>query len=321
MSLHTARTNPSSSSDQDKDRAASKVTFPSLAAQKLSGRPITALTAYDYPTARIVDEAGMDLVLVGDSLGMAVLGYDSTLPVTLDEMLHHTRAVRRGLRRALLVADMPFGTYHADDAESVRNATRFIKEAGAEAVKIEGTRPRLTARLVDAEIPVVAHLGLLPQGVHRMGGYKVQARTLDQAEALVADALAMEAAGAALVVLEGVPREVARRVTAALRVPVIGIGAGLDCDGQILVLHDILNLTFAPAAKFVRRYADVAQVTHDAVKLYAEDVRAGRFPSEEESYHLPPEARSAWANGEADKTVARGADAETEKSGLSKKHR
>lgn len=318
MSLHAPRTNPSATSNQDTNTAASKVTFPLLAAQKLSGRPITALTAYDYPTARIVDEAGIDVVLVGDSLGMAVLGYDSTLPVTLEEMLHHTRAVRRGLRRALLVADMPFGTYHADDAEAVRNATRFIKEAGAEAVKIEGTRPGLTARLVDAEIPVVAHLGLLPQGVHRMGGYKVQARTLDQAEALVAEALAMEAAGAALVVLEGVPREVARRVTAGLRVPVIGIGAGLDCDGQILVLHDILNLTFAPAPKFVRRYADVAQITHDAVKLYAEDVREGRFPRDEESYHLPQEARAAWADGEAEKAVVLRKDADEEQGLLPK---
>lgn len=317
MSLHTPRTNSSSEPNQNANLAASKVTFPSLAAQKLSGRPITALTAYDYPTARIVDEAGIDLVLVGDSLGMAVLGYDSTLPVTLDEMLHHTRAVRRAIRRALLVADMPFGTYHADKVEAVRSATRFVKEAGAEAVKIEGARAGLTARLVDAEIPVVGHLGLLPQGLHRMGGYKVQARTLDQAETLVADALAMEAAGAALLVLEGVPREVARRVTAALRVPVIGIGAGLDCDGQILVLHDILTLTFAPAAKFVRRYADLAQGMRDAVTEYAEDVRSGRFPNDGESYHLSQEARAAWANGES--AVAPGPDLETERFVLPKR--
>ncbi len=280
-------------------RSAEKVTFPSLAERKRTGIPITALTAYDYPSARIVDEAGIDLLLVGDSLGMAVLGYDSTLPVTLDEMLHHTRAVRRGVRRTLLVADMPFGTYHADETEAVRNATRFLKEAGAEAVKIEGTRPALARRLVEAEIPVVAHLGLLPQGVHRMGGYKVQARTLDAADALLADAQAMEAAGVALVVLEGVPREVAARVTRLLRVPVIGIGAGAGCDGQILVLHDILTLTFAPAAKFVRRYADVGALMRTAVTEYAADVRGGRFPAEGESYHLAEATRAAWDEAEA----------------------
>jgi 3-methyl-2-oxobutanoate hydroxymethyltransferase len=272
-----------------------KITFPALRLKKQARETITALTAYDYPSARIVDEAGIDLLLVGDSLGMAVLGYDSTLPVTLDEMLHHTRAVRRAVRRALLVADMPFGTYHADEAEAVRNATRFLKEAGAEAVKIEGARPALASRLVEAEIPVVAHLGLLPQGVHRMGGYKVQAREPDAAEALLADAFAMEAAGASLVVLEGVPREVAARVTERLHIPVIGIGAGPECDGQILVLHDLLTLTFAPAAKFVRRYADVASVMRDAIAHYADDVRQGRFPSEEESYHLPRSARLATA--------------------------
>ncbi len=271
-----------------------KVTFPALAEKKRLGERIAALTAYDYPGARIADEAGMDLLLVGDTLGMAVLGYDSTLPVTLDEMLHHTRAVRRAVRRALLVADMPFGTYHADEIEAVRNATRLIKEAGAEAVKIEGARPALASRLVEAEIPVVAHLGLLPQGINRMGGYKVQARTLDSAETLVADAEAMEAAGVAALVLEGVPREVASRITAKLRVPVIGIGAGPECDGQILVMHDLLTLTFAPAAKFVRRYADLGGLMREAVGRYAEDVKQGRFPNEAESYHLPAETRAAW---------------------------
>lgn len=282
MSLHSAGNAPA------------KITFPSLLEKKRVGEPITALTAYDYPTARIVDEAGIDLLLVGDSLGMAVLGYDSTVPVTMDEMLHHTRAVRRGVRRALLVADMPFGSYQADETEAVRNATRFLKEAGAGAVKMEGARPTLASRLVEAEIPVVAHLGLTPQGVHRMGGYKVQARTVSAAKALVADALAMEAAGVGALVLEGVPREVAARVTGELRIPVIGIGAGAGCDGQILVLHDILQLTFAPAAKFVRRYANVGAVMREAVKRYAEDVRERRFPTEEESYHLSSETKAAW---------------------------
>ncbi len=290
MSLHTPRDLAPASP--------SKITFPALAEKKLRGEPVVALTAYDYPSARIVDEAGVDVLLVGDTLGMAVLGYDSTLPVTMDEMLHHTRAVRRGVRRALLVADMPFGSYHADEAEAVRNAVRLVKEAGAEAIKIEGARPALAARIVEAEIPVVAHLGLLPQGVNRMGGYKVQARTVDAAETLVADALAMEAAGVALLVLEGVPREVAARVTRSLRVPVIGIGAGPDCDGQILVLHDILTLTFAPPAKFLRRYADVGAAMRDAIGRYAGDVREGRFPAEGESYHLPEAARAAWANAD-----------------------
>ena len=288
MSLSTGRTESS-------PLPLPKVTFPALRLKKQAREPITALTAYDYPSARIVDEAGIDLLLVGDSLGMAVLGYDSTLPVTLDEMLHHTRAVRRAVRRAVLVADMPFGTYHAGEVKAVRNATRFLKEAGAEAVKIEGARPALANKLVEAEIPVVAHLGLLPQGVHRMGGYKVQAREPDAAEALLADAFAMEAAGASLLVLECVPREVAARVTEHLHIPVIGIGAGPRCDGQILVLHDLLTLTFAPAAKFVRRYADVAGVMRDAVAHYADDVREGRFPSEDESYHLPRSARPATA--------------------------
>ncbi len=276
-----------------------RITLPALAAKKAAGEPIAALTAYDYPSARIADEAGIDLLLVGDTLGMVVLGYESTLPVTLDEMLHHTRAVRRGVRRALLIADMPFGTYHADALEAVRNATRFLKEAGAEAVKIEGSRPALVSRLVDAEIPVVAHLGLLPQGVHRTGGYKVQARTIPAAEALLADALAMEAAGAALLVLEGVPSEVAARVAGMLRIPVIGIGAGAGCDGQILVLHDILHLTFAPAAKFVRRYADIGALMREAVGQYADDVRQRRFPSESESYHLSEETRAAWQGEKA----------------------
>ncbi|MGA9423589.1 MAG: 3-methyl-2-oxobutanoate hydroxymethyltransferase, partial [Terracidiphilus sp.] len=202
-----------------------KVTMPALAEMKRQGKPISALTAYDYSTARLVDEAGIDLILVGDSLAQVVLGQENTLAVTVEEMLHHTRAVRRAVRRALVVADMPFGSYHGSVAESVRNAVRFIKEAGAEAVKIEGARVELVRELVDSEIPVVAHLGLTPQSVHRMGGYRVQARTSEAAARLRADAHALAEAGAGVLVLEGVPREVAARFTAELAIPTIGIGA------------------------------------------------------------------------------------------------
>ena len=270
-----------------------KVTMPALSEMKRQGKPISALTAYDYATSRLVDECGIDLILVGDSLAQVVLGHDNTLAVTVDEMLHHTRAVHRAVRRALLVADMPFGSYHGTIAEGVSNAVRFLKEAGAEAVKIEGARIDLVRALTDAEIPVVGHLGLTPQSVHRMGGYRVQAKTAQSAEQLRADAHAVAEAGAGLLVLEGVPREVAAKITAELAIPTIGIGAGPDCDGQILVFHDLLNLTFAPAAKFVRRYADASALIRSAVEHYREDVEHRAFPSDEESYHLPAAARDA----------------------------
>jgi 3-methyl-2-oxobutanoate hydroxymethyltransferase len=260
---------------------------------KRQGKPISALTAYDYSSSRLADEAGIDLLLVGDSLAMVVLGLENTLAVTVDEMLHHTRAVRRAVRRALVVADMPFGSYHGPISEAVANAVRFIKEAGAEAVKIEGPRVDLVRALSEAEIPVIAHLGLTPQSVHRMGGYRVQARTADTALQLNADAHALADAGAGAVVLEGVPREVAAAITAELPVPTIGIGAGPDCDGQILVFHDLLNLTFAPPAKFVRRYADAGALIRTAIEHYREDVEHRAFPSDEESYHLPDSARHA----------------------------
>lgn len=272
-----------------------KVTMPALAEMKRQGKPISALTAYDYATSRLVDEAGIDLILVGDSLAMVVLGHDNTLAVTVDEMLHHTRAVRRAVRRALVVADMPFGSYHGSVADGVANAVRFLKEAGAEAVKIEGPRIDLVRALADAEIPVVAHLGLTPQSVHRMGGYRVQARTAPAAEQLRADAHALAESGAGLLVLEGIPREVAAQITAELTIPTIGIGAGPDCDGQILVFHDLLNMTFAPAAKFVRRYGDAATLIRTAVDHYREDVEHRNFPSDAESYHLPEAARKALA--------------------------
>ena len=240
-----------------------------------------------------MDAAGADIILVGDSLAMVVLGYETTLPVTLEEMLHHTRAVRRGVRRALLVADMPFGSYHADTAESIRHALRFVKEAGAEAVKVEGgeRRMELIARLVEAEIPVMGHIGLTPQSFHAFGGFRVQGKTAEAAEQLFRDARAVEAAGAFSIVLESMPRELAAEITRYLRIPTIGIGAGPDCDGQILVLHDMIGLGGEHIPKFARQYADVAGSISRAIGEYAADVRSGRFPADEESYHLSPEVR------------------------------
>jgi len=271
-----------------------KVTVPELLQRKASAaastensKKIVCLTAYDYPTARLLDEAGVDVILVGDSLAMVVLGHDSTLPVTIDEMLHHTRAVRRGTKHALVVADMPFGSYHSDTAESLRNAVRFVKEAGAEAVKVEGGERRLEliARLTEAEIPVMGHIGLTPQSVNALGGYRVQGKTVDSAEQLLRDARAVEAAGAFAVVLEAVPRELASQITRELRIPTIGIGAGPDCDGQILVVHDLLGLTFEQTPKFARKYANVGEIISGAVREYAADVRSGNFPTDNESYH------------------------------------
>jgi 3-methyl-2-oxobutanoate hydroxymethyltransferase len=211
--------------------------------------------------------------------------------VTVDEMLHHTRAVHRAMHRALLVVDMPFGSYHSTVAEGVANAIRFVKEAGAEAVKIEGARVELVRALIEAEIPVVGHLGLTPQSVHRMGGFRVQARTAETMLQLKTDALALAEAGAGVIVLEGMPREVAASITSVLPVPTIGIGAGPDCDGQILVFHDLVNMTFAPPAKFVRRYADAGALIRTAIEHYREDVEHRAFPSDEESYHLAPAVR------------------------------
>jgi 3-methyl-2-oxobutanoate hydroxymethyltransferase len=268
-----------------------KVTMPALADMKRQGKPISALTAYDYATARLVDEAGIDLLLVGDSLAMVVLGHENTLAVTVDEMLHHTRAVRRAVRRTLVVADMPFGSYHGSISDGVANAIRFVKEGGAETVKVEGPRVELVRALTDAQIPVIGHLGLTPQSVHRMGGYRVQARTADEVRQLRADAHALASAGAGALVLEGVPREAAAAITADLTIPTIGIGAGPDCDGQILVFHDLVNLTFSPPAKFVRRYGDAAALMRTAIEHYREDVEHRAFPADEESYHLPEPAR------------------------------
>jgi 3-methyl-2-oxobutanoate hydroxymethyltransferase len=273
-----------------KQQRPEKVTVPAVRASKERGEKLVCLTAYDYPTARIVDEAGTDIVLVGDSLGNVVLGYDSTVPVTLEEMLHHTRAVRRGVERALLVADMPYGTYHTGADDAVRAALRLVKEGGAEAVKLEGGRGRveIIRRLVAEEIPVMGHIGLTPQSLHKLGNYRLQAKTADAARALVEDARMLEEAGAFAIVLEVIPREIAREVTEALGVPTIGIGAGSDCDAQILVTHDLLGLSFSKTSpRFVRRYADLRAAMDEAIQTYAEDVRAGSFPSDSESYPLP----------------------------------
>jgi len=268
-----------------------KITTASLREQKLRHEPITCLTAYDYSTARLVDEGGVEMVLVGDSLAQTMLGYENTLSVTMDEMLHHVKAVRRGVKNALLVADMPYGSYQIDPKTAVNNAARFVKEGGAEMVKVEGGEKRadLIRQIIDAEIPVAGHIGLTPQSVNVMGGYKVQGKSLSGIEQLMRDAVALDRAGVACLFVEGIPREVAGMITAEIGAPTIGIGAGPDCDGQVLVFHDILNLTFGSPAKFVRRYGDAAALITSAVLAFRADVRSRQYPADEESYHLPKE--------------------------------
>jgi 3-methyl-2-oxobutanoate hydroxymethyltransferase len=241
-----------------------------------------------------VDEAGIEMILVGDSLAQTILGYDNTLSVTMDEMLHHVKAVRRGVKRALLLADMPYGSYQVDAHEALHNATRFVKEGGAEVVKIEGGEKRtdLIRRIIDAEIPVAGHIGLTPQSVNVMGGYKVQGKNLSGIEQLMRDAVALDRTGVACIVLEGIPREVAAMITEEVGTPTIGIGAGPECDGQVLVFHDLLNLTFGPPAKFVRRYGDAAALITQAVQSFRADVRSLQYPSDGESYHLPKETKA-----------------------------
>ncbi len=268
-----------------------KVYVPALRAAKEKGEKLVCLTAYDYPTARIVDEAGIDIILVGDSLGNVVLGYENTIPVTLDEMVSATRAVRRGTERALLVADMPYGSYHTGARDTVHAALRLIKEAGAEAVKLEGGHERaaLIKRLVREEIPVMGHIGLTPQSVNKLGGFRTQGKTAQGARALIDDAHALVEAGVFSIVLEYIPREVARLITESVSVPTIGIGAGVFCDIQVLVLHDLLGLSFGKPLRHVRQYALLHETMTDAISRYAEDVRAGVYPSEKESYALSPE--------------------------------
>lgn len=260
------------------------VTVSDVAAFKTRGERFTMLTAYDAPTARIVDEAGVPVILVGDSLAQVVLGYDTTIPVTVDEMLHHTRAVARGAKNALIVGDMPFGSYQAGEDEAMSNAMRFLKEGGAHSVKLEGPRSDLVGRLSAAGVPVMGHLGLTPQSVNLFGGYKVQGRTEEQADSIVRWAKELEEAGAFALVLECVPSELARRVTTALSIPTIGIGAGPDCDGQVLVIHDLLGLSAGKMPRFVKRYADLSTIAADAVRAYRDEVADGTYPGPEHAY-------------------------------------
>jgi 3-methyl-2-oxobutanoate hydroxymethyltransferase len=269
-----------------------KVSAPSLRASKERGERLVCLTAYDYPTARIVDEAGIDIILVGDSLGNVVLGYGNTVPVTLDEILIHVKAVRRAVQRALLVADMPYGSFHTGPDDTVRNAMRLIKEGGAEAIKLEGGHKRvhLVKRLVDEEVAVMGHIGLTPQSINKLGAYRVQGKTAAAARQLLDDARALEDAGAFAIVLEVVPREIGKLITESISIPTIGIGAGAYCDIQVLVLHDMLGLSFGKQPRFVRPYANLRATMTDALSHFAEDVRNGTYPSAQESYGLPAEA-------------------------------
>ena len=247
---------------------------------------IAVLTAYDYPFAQLMDASGIDIILVGDSVGSVFSGYDNTLPVTVEEMLYHTRAVVRGSQNSLIVTDMPFMSYQVDVRDARLNAGRLIKEGGAQAVKLEGgEHMAATIRaLVDIDIPVVGHIGLTPQSIHRMGGFKVQGREEEQARRILADAKAVEEAGAFAVVLEGIPRDLAKAVTASLSIPTIGIGAGADCDGQVLVIHDILGLCDKYSPKFVKRYADISATISSGIEQYIKEVKAGEFPTIDHSF-------------------------------------
>jgi 3-methyl-2-oxobutanoate hydroxymethyltransferase len=264
-----------------------KVTVPEIGKMKQRGEKITSLTAYDYSFARILDAAGVDILLVGDSLGSVIQGQKSTLPVTVEEMIYHTKAVMRGTQRALIVADMPFLSFQVSIEEAKRNAGRFLQEGGAEAVKIEGGVAMLETikALVQIGIPVMGHIGLTPQSIHRFGGYKVQGKDKEQRDALLGDALAVEDAGAFSVVLEGMPVDLAQQITRRLAIPTIGIGAGLHCDGQVLVVHDMLGLFDMYTPKFVKKYADLKGIMSEAVKTFITEVREGKFPGAEHSFH------------------------------------
>ena len=279
--------------------APGKLPLTELVEMKARRQPIVMVTAYDAPGGRLADQAGVDLVLVGDSAAMTVLGHDSTVPASMEEMLVLTRAATRGARRPLVIADMPFGSFQVSDDDAVRNAIRFVKEAGADAVKLEGAGPTLSRvrAIVGAGIPVMGHIGLTPQSATILGGFKAQGRSAEKALALLADARALEAAGCFSLVLEAVPSPVAARITGALSIPTIGIGAGSDCDGQVLVWHDLLGLYEGHTARFVKRYADVADVIRSALAAFADDVRERRFPEEQHSYSMPKEELEVFEQG------------------------
>ncbi len=267
------------------------ITTASLKEMKKNKQPIVMLTAYDYPSAKLADEAGVDMILVGDSLGMVVLGYESTIPVTMEDMVHHTKAVTRGTARAFVVADLPFLTYHATIEEGLHNAGRLMQEGGAKAVKMEGGEELvpLIRRCTQAGIPVVAHIGLTPQSVHQFGGYKVQGKTPEAARKLLDDALVLEAAGAFMIVMECVPRQLARLISEKLTIPTIGIGAGAGCDGQVLVYHDILTYGNDRVPKFVKKYAAIGETIKEAIAGYALEVRTGEFPKEDHTFTIKEE--------------------------------
>ena len=275
-----------------------RVTIPQLMEWKKSQRKISALTAYDYTFARLLDESGIDVILVGDSAGMVSMGYENTLPVTMDEMILHTRGVRRGVQTALLVGDMPFMSYHVSTEETIQNAGRFIQEGGAEAVKMEGGSRILdkVRAVVQAGISVMGHVGLTPQSVHQFGGYRVQGKNYLDARQIKKDAMDLQKAGVFALVLEGMPMELAAEITAGLEIPTIGIGAGSHCDGQILVTQDMLgmNLDFAP--KFVKKYCEMGEAIQSAVQGYVDEVRSGAFPDEAHSYHLKKEKLRSVGN-------------------------
>jgi 3-methyl-2-oxobutanoate hydroxymethyltransferase len=277
-------------------RTDGKLPLTELADMKSRREPIVMVTAYDYPSGRIADAAGIDVVLVGDSAAMTVLGNDSTVPATMDEMLMLTRAAARGAERPLVVADMPFGSFQVSDEDAVRNGIRFVKEAGADAVKLEGAGPTLSRvlALVGAGIPVMGHVGLTPQSATMLGGFRAQGRTAEKARALLQNARALEAAGCFAIVLEAVPAQVAARITQSLTVPSIGIGSGRGCDGQVLVFHDLLGLYDGKAPRFVKRYADLAAGTRSALEHYAADVRSGAFPGDEHTYSIPEDELAAF---------------------------
>lgn len=280
-----------------------KVTIPFLQNKKKNKDKIVAITAYDFPVAKIVNECGIDLILVGDSLGMVVLGYENTIPVTMEEMIHHTKPVARASKNALVVGDMPYFSFHLSIEESVMNASRFLKEAGAKAVKIEGSskkRLKLTEALVEAEIPVMGHVGLTPQSIHHFGRFKVKGREVDEAKKIIKGAMNLEKAGVFSVVLECIPMELARIITEKLKVPTIGIGAGPYCDGQILVFHDLVGYSNGYLPKFVKKYADFHELISRSVKGYIDDVKGGKFPNDKYSYHLKTEETAELIKNEAE---------------------